>query len=167
MTQSINNFFGSGIVVQGTGILLNDHLSDFDSRPNLPNSIAPLKRPTSSIAPTIILKDGMPFMTIGTPGGTRIVSTLAQIIMNVIDFNMTIDEAIEAPRIHCIKKVLHVEGRISKEIIDNLKSKGHIVQVHGDFDKYFGGAQGILIDPKTKKLYGGADSRRDGVAVGY
>lgn len=167
LTQSINNFFGSGLVVPGTGILLNDHLSDFDDRPGRPNSIAPYKRPTSSIAPTIILKKNKPFMTLGTPGGTRIISALAQIIMNVIDFGMSMDEAIEAPRVHCFNNVLHVEGRIPMETIERLRSMGHTVKIHPDFDNYFGGAQGILVELKTKLLYGGADSRRDGVAIGF
>ncbi len=106
-------------------------------------------------------------MTLGSPGATRIISALAQIIMNVIDFRMSMDEAIEAPRIHCLDKMLHVEGRIPMEIIEQLKSIGHCIKVHPDFDNYFGGAQGILIDHKAKRLYGGADSRRDGVAIGY
>ncbi len=167
LTQSINNFFGSGIVVPGTGILLNDHLSDFDDQPGRPNSIGPYKRPTSSIAPTIILRNGKPFMTLGTPGGTRIISALAQIIMNVIDFGMSMDEAIEAPRVHCLDRILHVEGRISANVIDQLRAMGHQIKVHSDFDNYFGGAQGILIDQKTGLLHGGADSRRDGVAIGF
>jgi len=167
LTQSINSFFGSGIVVPCTGILLNNHLSDFDSEPNRPNSIEPHKRPTSSIAPTIILKNDKPYMTLGTPGGTRIISALAQIIMNVIDFHKSMDEAIEAPRVHCLNKLLHVEGRIPEEVIEKLKVMGHTIKVHANFDNYFGGAQGILIDPKTGTLYGGADSRRDGVAIGF
>lgn len=167
LTQSINHWFGSGIVVPGTGILLNDHLRDFDKEPGLPNSIAPHKRPTSSIAPTLVFKDGKPFMTLGTPGGTRIISALAQIIMNVIDFGMTMDEAIEAPRVHCITKTLYVEGRVDKSVVEKLKMLGHKVRVRAEYDNYFGGAQGIKIDLKTKMLQGGADSRRDGVAVGY
>ncbi|MCI0494681.1 gamma-glutamyltransferase [candidate division KSB1 bacterium] len=167
LTQSINNFFGSGIVVPGTGILLNDHLSDFDDDPGKPNSIAPYKRPTSSIAPTIILKDGKPFMSLGTPGGTRIISALSQIIMNVIDFGMSMDDAIEAPRVHCLTKILHVEGRIDQQVIETLKSMGHKIELHPNFDNYFGGAQGILLDSKSHRLFGGADSRRDGVAIGF
>ncbi len=167
LTQSINHWFGCGIVVSGTGILLNDHLKDFDDDPGLPNSIEPYKRPTSSIAPTIVLKNGEPFLTLGTPGGSRIISALAQIIINVIDFDMSMDEAIEAPRVHCFKKLLCVEGRISDDKIQQLKSMGHPVKVYPDFDNYFGGAQGILIDSKSGKLVGGADSRRDGVAIGY
>jgi gamma-glutamyltranspeptidase/glutathione hydrolase len=167
LTQSINSFFGSGVVVGGTGILLNNHLNDFAKEPDVPNSIEPHKRPTSSIAPTIVLKDGKPVMAIGTPGGTRIISALAQIIMNVIDFGMSMDDAIEAPRIHCLKKVVHLEGRIDKGVIEDLKKLGHPVKIHADFDNYFGGAQGILIDLQTGTLFGGADSRRDGVAIGY
>lgn len=167
LTQSINHWFGSGVVVPGAGMLLNDHLSDFDDLPGRPNSIAPHKRPSSSIAPTLVLKDGKPFMTLGTPGGPRIISALAQIIMNVIDFGMGMDEAIEAPRVHCITKTLYVEGRIDKSVVEKLEALGHKVSVRAEYDNYFGGAQGILIDSKLKKLFGGADSRRDGVAVGY
>ncbi|MCF6270193.1 MAG: gamma-glutamyltransferase, partial [Melioribacteraceae bacterium] len=167
LTQSINHWFGSGITVKGTGILLNNHLGDFSKQAGTINSIEPNKRPVSSIAPTLILKDGKPFLTIGTPGGSRIIGALAQIIMNIIDFNMGIDDAIEAPRIHTSKKILHVEGRIEEQVINELEKLGHKVKVHPDFDNYFGGAQGILIDAKTKELRGGADSRRDGVAVGY
>ena len=167
LTQSINSFFGSGIVAPGTGVLLNNHLADFDSRPGRPNSIAPGRRPTSSIAPTIVLKGGRPFMTLGTPGATRIVSALAQIIMNVVDFGMPMDDAIEAPRIHALGKTLHAEGRIPADVIEALKALGHTVKTYPDFDNYFGGAQGILIDARARRLTGGADSRRDGVAMGY
>lgn len=167
LTQSINHWFGSGIVVPGTGILLNDHLKDFSKSPDSPNAIEPGKRPTSSIAPTIILKDGAPFMTLGTPGGARIISALAQIIVNVIDFGMDMDQAIEAPRVHCLKSKLHLEGRIPEATVSELKTLGHNVQLHSEYDNYFGGAQGILIDSQNETLQGGADSRRDGVAIGY
>jgi len=166
-THSINLWFGSGLTVEGTGIILNNHLADFTSKEGTANSIEPGKRPVSSIAPTIILKDGKPFLTIGTPGGSRIIGALAQIIINIIDFNMGIDEAIEAARVHAFNKTLHVEGRISPEIIESLKQLGHKIKMHKNFDNYFGGAQGILIDSSTGKFYGGADSRRDGMAAGY
>ncbi len=167
LTQSINLWFGSGVVVEGTGILLNNHLRDFDKRPGHPNSIQPGKRPVSSIAPTIVLKGDAPFLTIGTPGGTRIIGALAQILVNIIDFGMGIDQAIEAPRIHAYKKTLHAEGRIPETVLETLKQRGHRVKVHDNYDAYFGGAQGILIDSETGELRGGADSRRDGVAMGY
>jgi len=167
LTQSINHWFGSGITVEGTGILLNNHLADFSSKAGLPNSIEPFKRPVSSIAPTLVLKDGKPFMSIGTPGGSRIIGALAQIIVNIIDFHMPIDAAIEAPRVHAFKKTLHLEGRIPEDVVKGLEKLGHKVKIHKNFDNYFGGAQGIVIDPKTHQLHGGADSRRDGVALGY
>ncbi|HDQ00608.1 MAG TPA: gamma-glutamyltransferase [bacterium] len=167
LTQSINSWFGSGVTPPGTGILLNNHLNDFDSKPGMPNSIEPYKRPTSSIAPTIVLLQGKPFMTLGTPGGTRIISALAQIIINVIDFEMGMDQAIEAPRVHCLHKTLHVEGRIEQNVVQKLIELGHQVKLHADYDNYFGGAQGILIDPISNRLYGAADSRRDGKAIGF
>ena len=167
LTQSINSFFGTGIVVPGTGILLNNHMADFDSKPGGPNSVAPGKRPASSISPTIVLKGDLPFLVIGSPGATRIISALAQITINLIDFGYGLDEAIEAPRVHCLSKTLAVEGRIPAVVIETLKSWGHNLKTYADWDNYFGGAQGILIDPKTKKLIGAADSRRDGVAVGF
>ena len=167
LTQSINLWFGSGITIDGTGIILNNHLADFFSEEGNPNSIEPFKRPVSSIAPTILLKDGKPFLTIGTPGGSRIIGALAQIIVNIIDFNMSIDQAIEAPRIHTWKSLLHVEGGIPEEVINELEKRGHRIKRHKESDNYFGGAQGILVDEKTDQLSGGADSRRDGVAIGY
>ncbi len=167
LTQSINLWFGSGITVPGTGIILNNHLADFDSEPGHANSIEPGKRPVSSIAPTILLKDGKPFLSIGTPGGSRIIGALAQIIINIIDFGMTVDEAIEAPRIHVTSKELHAEGRIPGDILEKLRERGHDVKVHADFDNYFGGAQGVLMHADSGKLSAGADSRRDGVALGY
>jgi gamma-glutamyltranspeptidase/glutathione hydrolase len=167
LTQTINHWFGSGITVPGRGMLLNDEILDFSSQPNLPNSVGPRKRPGSSMSPTIVFKENRPVLTIGSPGSQRIISALAQILINMFDFNMSIDDAIEAPRIHAIEKKLYVEGRISPDIIEQLKAWGHDVVIKNDFDNYFGGAQGIFIDPDTGTLHGGADSRRDGVAVGY
>ncbi len=167
LTQSINNWFGSGITVEGTGILLNNHLADFESVPGRPNSIEPFKRPVSGLAPTLIFREGKGFLTLGTPGGTRIISALAQIIINIVDFGMGMDESIEAPRIHADGQILQMEGRIPEEVRLELQQKGHKIKVRGDFDNYFGGAQGILINEVSGELCGGADSRRDGVVSGY
>ena len=167
LTQSINFWFGSGITVEGTGIILNNELADFASEPDQANSIGPWKRPASNMGPTILLKNGKPFLTIGTPGGTRIIGALAQIIINIVDFGMSIDQAIEAPRIHTADGRLHIEDRIPEEVIRALETKGHHIQKHDAFDNYFGGAQGILIDPENGHMTGGADSRRDGTAMGY
>ncbi len=162
-TQTINSFFGSGVVVPGTGILLNNEMNDFVLRPGSLNSVAPKKRPLSSMSPTIVLKNGQPFLTIGMPGATRIITVLPQVLMNIIDRKMTIQEAINAPRFHCIQdKELFIESRIPQKVRDELTRNGYNVLVKGSFDLYFGGAQGILIDPETRSLYGGADPRREG-----
>ncbi len=167
LTQSINSFFGSGIIAPGTGFLLNNHLADFDDQPGGPNAIGPGKRPASSIAPTVVLRNGKPVLVLGSPGAARIVSALAQIIINIVDFGMGLDEAVEAPRIHCQTKTLDLEGRIPADVVASLQSWGHTVKLYPDWDKYFGGAQAILIDAKSGKLVGAADSRRDGFAAGY
>jgi gamma-glutamyltranspeptidase/glutathione hydrolase len=167
LTQSINFWFGSGITDPESGILLNNHMNDFSKKPEKPNSVEPLKRPVSSIAPTIVLKDGKLVLTIGTPGGTRIISALAQIIVNLVDFGMGIDQAIEAPRIHAQDSILHMENRFPETAQTDLKQLGHPLKLHQDYDSYFGGAQGILFDLSANMLIGGADSRRDGFVEGY
>jgi gamma-glutamyltranspeptidase/glutathione hydrolase len=167
LTQSINYFFGSGALVPGTGILLNNHMDDFLPKPGTLNSIEPKKRPISSMSPTLVLKDGKPFLSIGTPGATRIISALSQILINIIDHKMNIQEAIEAPRTHCMTGEIFMESRIPKEVQQALINKGHKLNIRKEMDLYFGGAQGVLIDLKTGRLYGGADPRRDGVAMGY
>ena len=167
LTQSINHWFGTGISDQRYGILLNDHLKDFAKDENSPNALEPGKRPASSIAPTLILKGNEPFLSIGTPGATRIISALVQIIVNIIDFEMDIDEAIEAPRIHAIGDKLYLENRFSESTQDTLISLGHKLVIKGAYSNYFGGAQGVMMDSENSTLRGGADSRRDGNVLGY
>ncbi len=174
LTQTINYFFGSGIVVPGTGIIMNDEMDDFSKDPESPNAPEPGKIPLSSMSPTIIEKDGKAFMTVGTPGATRIFTAMVQIISDVIDFGMGIDEAIEAPRMHCYSsngkaKPIYYENRIPATTINTLKVLGNEVSEKGDYDLYFGGVQGIIIKSgfKWRRMYGGADSRRDGAAFGY
>ena len=167
-TKTINHFFASGITVPGTGILLNDQMDDFDKRPGQANSIAGSKRPLSSMSPTLVLKNGKPFATIGSPGGTRIISTMALLISNLVDFGMDIQAAIETPRFNNYEDgPLKIEARFPADIRNALIGKGHELSVRKDFDLYFGGAQGIIIDQKSGELHGGADPRRDGKAVGY
>ena len=167
LTQTINFFFGSGVLVPGTGIMLNDEMDDFNPQPGTSNSVEPKKRPLSSMTPTIMLKNGKPFLSVGSPGATRIISALTQIIVNVVDFRMNIQDAIEAPRIHCMTGDIFMESRIPKEVQEALIAKGHKLNVRGAVDLYFGGAQGVMIDPASGMLYGAGDPRRDGVAVGY
>lgn len=165
LTQTINYFFGSGVVVPGTGIILNNEMDDFVPTPGAANSVQPGKRPLSSMAPTIVLRGGRPYMTLGTPGATRIISALAQIIMNIVDYKMDIQSAIEAPRLHAMTRDVFVESRIPASTRESLAAMGHPIVLRGAMDLYFGGAQGILINP-TGVLLGGADPRRDGFAKG-
>lgn len=167
-TKTINHFFASGITTPGTGIVLNDQMDDFDKRPGQANSIAGGKRPLSSMSPTLLLKDGKPFATIGSPGGKRILSTVAMLISDLVDFNMDIQSAINTPRINNYEDgPLKIEARIPADVQDALKQKGHELQLKKDFDLYFGGAQGIVIDQRNGVMHGGADPRRDGKAIGY
>jgi len=170
LTQTINHFFGSGIIVPDVGIIMNDEMDDFSKNPDSPNAPEPGKIPLSSMSPSIIEKDGEPFMILGTPGGTRIFTAMVQIISNVIDFGMGMDEALEAARMHCYTsggkaKSIRVESRIPNITVETLRFLGNEVDIKGAYDPYFGGAQGIMVIDGI--LYGGGDSRRDGVAVGY
>ena len=170
LTQTINYFFGSGVIIPDVGVIMNNEMDDFAKSPDSPNAPEPGKIPLSSMSPTIIEKDGEPFVILGTPGGTRIFTAMTQIISNIVDFGMSMDEAIEAPRMHCYSsggeaKPIYVESRIPAITIETLRALGNEVEVRGAHDLYFGGAQGIML--KNGVLFGGGDSRRDGVAVGY
>jgi gamma-glutamyltranspeptidase/glutathione hydrolase len=172
LTQSINDFFGSGIVPSGTGFLLNNHMADFSPQPGSINAPRPYRRPVSSMAPLILFKGENPFLILGSPGGTRIFTSLTQIIVNIIDFGMSLDEAIEAPRFYSYStqgkaKNLFMESRFSPATVQSLEEIGHTVEIREPFDKFFGGAQGIMILSGQKILLGGADSRRDGAGEGY
>jgi gamma-glutamyltranspeptidase/glutathione hydrolase len=167
-TKTINHFFASGITADGTGILLNDQMDDFDKRPGQANSIEGGKKPLSSMSPTLLLKDGRAFATLGSPGGKRIISTMAFLISNLVDFDMDIQSAILEPRVNNYESgPLKIEARIPADVQDALRQKGHELNIKKDFDLYFGGAQGIVIDHETGVMHGGADPRRDGKAIGY
>lgn len=165
LTQTLGTFFGSGFTSQG--VLFNSSMSNYSTLMEI-NKVKPGKRPRSSISPTIILKDGNPFLVVGSPGASRIISTVVQLIVNTIDFDMNVVEANNSPRIFCQKfdDYLYVESRISKDVVEELKRKGHNVRVLGDYDLFFGGAQMILIDWENHKYFGSADLRRGGSALG-
>jgi gamma-glutamyltranspeptidase/glutathione hydrolase len=167
LTQTISAFFGARVVVPGTGIILNNEMVNFGTRG--PNAIAPGKRMRTMIAPSILLKDGRTFATLGTPGAARILSTMTLLVSNLVDFKMGIQEAIEAPRFYArdSEADLQVESRMPAETIAALVKLGYSVKTLGAYDLFFGGAQGIVIDPKTGARIGGADPRRDGAVVGY
>jgi gamma-glutamyltranspeptidase/glutathione hydrolase len=175
VTYTINFSFGSGIVVDGAGFLLNNEMDDFSSKPGVPNAygliggeanaIEPNKRMLSSMSPTIVLKNGKPFLITGSPGGSRIITTTLQIILNVIDHNMNIQEAVNAPRIHhqWLPDELRVEEGLSSDTVRLLQNMGHTLSVQATM----GAAESIFIDPTTGIYYGAADPRREGLAVGY
>lgn len=172
LTQSINHFFGSGIVPEGTGFLLNNHMDDFSSDPASPNAPGAGKRPVSNMAPMILFRDGKPFLILGSPGGTRIFPSLTQILLNVTQFSMSLDAAIEAPRFFSYSvqgqaRDISVEDRIPESVRIFLEGWGHVVTVRESYDKYFGGAQGILLRRDKDLILGAADSRRDGYGAGH
>jgi gamma-glutamyltranspeptidase/glutathione hydrolase len=135
-TYTLNFSYGLGLVAEGTGVLLNNELDDFTSKPGTANAYGlvgynanlpgPNRRPLSSMTPTIVMKDGKPFLITGSPGGSRIISTVLQIIVNVIDFNLAIDQAVSAPRVHhqWQPDELYVEPGISPEILEGLIKRG-------------------------------------------
>ncbi len=175
LTQTVNLMFGSGVIVPGTGILLNNQMDDFSARPGEPNafglvggkanSIAPGKRPLSSMTPTIVLKDGQPVLIVGSPGGPRIITTVLQVIMNVLDHGLDIQSAVDAPRFHhqWLPDYLFLEKEFPLETIKNLKSRGHntFQQLH------WSAAEGIWVDSESGWYYGGSDSRLNGKALGF
>jgi gamma-glutamyltranspeptidase/glutathione hydrolase len=169
ITQTINDFFGSGVAIPGYGFIMNDEMDDFNPEPGTANSVQPGKRPLSSMSPSLVLDpQGRPFMVVGTPGGPRIFSSTAQVISNVIDHGMPIQEAINAPRVfRTHKSNLFLEGRVSLNTSEALAKMGHKTSVKGDWDLFFGGAQGVVYDYAHKILMGGADPRRDGHAASF
>ena len=167
LTQTISDFFGAKVLVPGTGVILNNEMRNFASRGI--NALAPGKRMRTLIAPTLILDNGRPLAALGTPGGARIISTTALIVSNLLDYGMDVQQAIDAPRFFTrdTEELLHLEARVPAATQDALRALGYRLQVYGDFDLFFGGAQGIVRDPRTGRLQGGADPRRDGAVVGY
>lgn len=169
-TNTINYFFGSGIVVPEYGIVANNEMDDFSPNPNSVNAPEPGKRPLSSMSPSILLDPaGKPFMTVGAAGAQRIITAVTQIIMNVVDFGMSMDEAIEQPRIFTRAYdgkagAFLIEDTMNPTTIQMLQIRGHNIEVRPK-SGYFGTAQGILFTDKL--LNGGADSRRLGIPIGY
>jgi gamma-glutamyltranspeptidase/glutathione hydrolase len=167
LTQTISDFFGAKVLVDGTGIILNNEMKNFSARG--PNALEPGKRMRTAIAPTIVLRQGRPFATVGTPGGARIISTMTLLLSNLIDYKMGIQEAIEAPRFYArdTDKELSIEARVPEATVKALTAMGYTIKAMGEYDLFFGGAQGIVIDAATGRRIGGADPRRDGAVIGY
>jgi gamma-glutamyltranspeptidase/glutathione hydrolase len=167
VTQTISDFFGAKVAVPGTGIILNNEVKNFSSRGV--NAMAPGKRMRTTIAPTLILKDGRPVAGLATPGAARIISTTSLLVTHLLDDGMNIQEAIDAPRFFArdTEPALAFETRFPAATLEALRKMGYTLEPHADFDLFFGGAQGIVRDAKTGLLTGGADPRRDGAVVGH
>jgi gamma-glutamyltranspeptidase/glutathione hydrolase len=167
-TQTLNNVFGSKVMVPGTGMMLNNCMALFDPRPGRANSVAGGKRMLSSMSPTVVLRDGEPFLCIGTPGGLRIFPSVCQAIVNIVDFGMTIQEAVEAPRIWTMGipgtpgEKLHLEPGFGGDVVGGLRSRGHEIVI---MPKIAGGMNGVLLD-EFGMMHGGACWRADGTPMG-
>ncbi|WP_419148298.1 gamma-glutamyltransferase [Pseudoalteromonas 'SMAR'] len=173
-TYTLNFSYGSGIVAAGTGILLNNEMDDFSAKPGVPNgfgliggeanAVAANKRPLSSMTPTIVMKDGKPFLVTGSPGGSRIITTTLQIIMNVIDHGLNIAEATVAPRIHhqWLPDEIRIERSLNVDTRRLLEAKGHTLSEKNAM----GSTQSIMLTDKG--IFGASDPRRaDSAALGY
>jgi gamma-glutamyltranspeptidase/glutathione hydrolase len=177
-TYTLNNSYGSAAVAKGTGIILNDEMDDFAAKPGTPNlygliqgqrnAVAPHKRPLSAMTPTFVLrKDSSLWFTVGSPGGPTIINTVLCVITNVIDYDMNIQQAIDAPRIHhqwLPDELVFEPYGLSGDTQKALLARGHRLSK----PRYLGDAEGIMIEEKSGVRLGATDPRRsDGLAVGY
>ena len=165
-TYTLNFSYGSGIVIPGTGILMNNEMDDFSSKKGVPNAyglvgfeaneIQGRKRPLSSMTPTIVFKDKKPFLVLGSPGGSRIITTVLQVVLNVLEHQMNVKQAVISPRIHhqWLPDVLLMEEGFSSDTLSLLKAKGHTIRP----SRTMGSVQAIV--SKGDYFYGAADPRR-------
>ena len=177
VTYTINYLFGVGQIAGDTGFFLNNEMDDFTSKPGVPNSfglvqgrinqIEPGKRPLSSMAPTIVLRDGKLFMVTGSPGGSTIISTTLESFLNVAEFGMNMQQAVDAPRVHeqWLPDLVFVEpGLLTPAVQHDLEAMGYRFKSV----KSWGADEAILVDPKSQRLEGANDRRRPaGLAAGY
>lgn len=183
VTTTINDWFGSRVTADGLGFLLNDEMDDFSAKPGVPNSdgllqgaanaIGPGKRPLSSMTPTIVVHNGKTVLVLGSPGSSKIITTVANVLMGVVDYGMNIQEAVNAPRFHnqWIPDVVNVEKYFSPDAVNLLKQMGYNVMTGlypGDNYGYWSDAECIAVDEKTGDRLGATDGRNsNGKAVGY
>lgn len=168
VTQSLGDAFGCGVMAGDTGVVLNNFGYWFDFDPASPNVIGPGKQIEMCMAPAAVLRGDDLFMVIGTPGSFGILETTPQMISNIIDHGFSIQAAIEAPRFRTYEgTILEIEARVPKVTRDELTDRGHFIRLIDEWSTLVGGGQGIMIDPDSGALLGGADPRRDGLALGW
>lgn len=177
VTYTLNGGFGSGVTVPGLGFLLNNEMDDFAAKPGSPNmfgliqgeanAIQPGKRPLSSMTPTILVRDGKPFLVLGAPGGSRIINGVLEVILNVVDFHMNVQDAVDWPRFHhqWMPDKLYLERGISPDTVTLLRNMGHDVASSEATAQVVARVEAILIDKGW--LQGGQDGRGSGKAAGY
>jgi gamma-glutamyltranspeptidase / glutathione hydrolase len=184
VTTTINDWFGSRVTADGLGFLLNDEMDDFSAKPGVPNgdgliqgeanAIGPGKRPLSSMTPTIVVHNGKTVMVLGSPGSSKIITTVANVLMGVVDYGMNIQEAVNAPRFHnqWLPDIVNVEKWFSPDTLNILQNMGYKIQtglgsgMHTS--PYWSDAECIAIDEKTGDRLGATDVRNsNGKAVGY
>jgi gamma-glutamyltranspeptidase len=171
--QSVYYPFGSGIVPEGTGVLLLNRGHAFSLDPNSVNRLEPHKYTFTTLNPPMLLKDGKPYLVYGSMGGDGQPQTQAMIVTRIVDFGMSPQDAINAPRFlygpteGIRSNALKIEGRVPTSITDQLNKLGHTVERQPDFTDMMGHAGAILIDPENGMMYGATDPRSDGLAAGY
>ena len=177
VTYTINDWFGSSVIAGNTGFFLNDEMDDFTSKPGVPNGfglvqgamndIAPGKRPLSSMAPTIVLRDGKLAMVTGSPGGSRIITIALETILNVFDFGMSAQEAVDAPRMHMQwlpDEIQYEPNAFTDPVMAALRGDGYAFTEI----PFWGSAQAIVVDARNGTLQGGTDRRRPaGASLAY
>jgi gamma-glutamyltranspeptidase/glutathione hydrolase len=177
-TYTLNDSYGSKVVARGTGILMNNEMDDFAAKPGTPNlygliqgernAVAARKRPLSAMTPTFVMrKDGTLWFAVGSPGGPTIINTVLQVITNVVDYDMSIQQAIDAPRVHhqwLPDEIVYEPYGMSADTARSLMGRGHKLV---DKPRYMGDAQGVMIEEKTGVRLGASDPRNYGEAVGY
>ncbi len=183
VTTTINDWFGSRVTADGLGFLLNDEMDDFSAKPGVPNAdgliqgaanaIGPGKRPLSSMTPTIVVHNGKTVLVLGSPGSSKIITTVANVLMGVVDYRMNIQEAVNAPRFHnqWLPDVVNVEKWFSPDTLNLLRSMGYKIQIglgENETSPYWSDAECIAVDEKTGERLGATDGRNsNGKAMGY
>jgi len=169
VNQTLVNSFGCGVVIPGTGILMNNAMYGLNPSPGTANSIDGRKRRIQNVCPTVLLKDGEPYMALGAPGGRAIQISIAQVISHVIDHGMGIQEAIEAPRIFRETSTVYADSRFPVEVKEGLEARGHdLIWVEQELQNW-ARPVGVLRDPETGMLHGGVQCHLTGfesIAIG-
>ena len=162
--QSVHQSFGCGVVVEGTGIVLNNRMSGFNLIPSHPNEIGPAKRPAHTLSPVLVLKGNRPVLALGTPGGLGQTQFLTQIFCNLFDLNMSLQESLEAPRWQSESEGrVELESRFTTDVSEFLRHEGFDVKIAGPWEFSHGGAEAISLHNNGKVLLGAAESETGGL----